>query len=55
MNLPQSTEYINNYLDGAYSEIFYNRYANLKTKIDVRSTGKDIFQDSLLFLTQRLS
>ena len=48
MNLPQAIEHLYKFLDDTYSRSSFNRYANLKTKIDVRNTDKDIIQYSLL-------
>ena len=48
MNLPQAIEHLDKFLDDTYSRSSFNRYANLKTKIDVRNTDKDIIQYSLL-------
>ena len=48
MNLPQAIEHIDKFLDDTYSKSSFTRYANLKTRIDVRNTEKDVFQYSLL-------
>lgn len=48
MNLPQAIEHLDKFLDDTFSKSSFTRYGNLKTKIDVRNTDKDIVQYSLL-------
>ena len=48
MPLPKAIQHLDKFLDDTYSKSSFNRYANLKTKIDVRNTDKDILQYSLL-------
>ena len=48
MHLPQAIENLSNFLDDTYSKSSFNRYANLKTKIDVRNTDQELLKFSLM-------
>ena len=48
MRLPEAVEQLSNFIDDTYAKSSFNRYENLKTKIDRRNNDEDLVKYSLL-------
>ena len=48
MKIPEAIENLDLFIDECYTKSSYNRYYNLKTKLDQRSTDADVIKYSLL-------
>ena len=48
MRLPEAVEHLSNFIDDTYAKSSFNRYENLKIRIDHRSNDEDLIRHSLL-------
>ena len=48
MRLPEAVEHLSNFIDDTYAKSSFNRYENLKIRIDHRNNDEDLIRYSLL-------